>query len=97
MEKKGWTKSKFLVDGFPRNKENQEGWVAAMDAHTDMKFVLFLDCDEQAMIDRITTRAAESGDNKRSDDNLEVLQKRFQTFKEQSVPIVDLYETIGKV
>ena len=44
-----------------------------MDTHTDMKFVLFLDCDEQSMIERIQTRAAESGGNVRSDDNLEVL------------------------
>jgi UMP-CMP kinase len=26
MEENGWDKSRFLVDGFPRNKENLEGW-----------------------------------------------------------------------
>jgi len=49
---------------------------------TDVKFVIFLECSEQTMIDRVKKRAAESGDNKRSDDNLEVLQKRFKTFLE---------------
>ena len=53
-----------------------------MGAHADMKFVLFLDASEEAMIQRITKRGEEAGDNKRNDDNLEVLQKRFTTFHE---------------
>lgn len=30
MEKKGWEKTKFLIDGFPRNQENLEGWIKEM-------------------------------------------------------------------
>lgn len=26
MEKFGWADKKFLIDGFPRSQENQEGW-----------------------------------------------------------------------
>lgn len=40
---------------------------------TEVKFVLFLECSEQSMIDRVAERARLSGDNKRSDDNTEVL------------------------
>jgi UMP-CMP kinase len=68
-----------------------------MGEHADMKFVLFLECSEQIMIDRIQQRASESGDAKREDDNIEVLQKRFNTFREQSMPIVELYEEVDKV
>jgi hypothetical protein len=67
-----------------------------MGDYCDVKFVLFLDCEEQAMIDRINKRAAESAEV-RNDDNIEVLKKRFKTFREQSMPIVEIYEKQGKV
>ena len=63
----------------------------------DVKFVLFLDCEDQLMIDRINKRAAESGAEVRNDDNSEVLKKRFKTFREQSMPIVDKFDKQGKV
>jgi len=49
------------------------------------------------MIDRINKRAAASGSDKRNDDNIEVLKKRFNTFKNQSMPVVDHYKSEGKV
>ena len=97
MEKHGWSTKQFLIDGFPRNEDNQQGWDEVMGEHADMKFVLFLDCTEEAMIARIQARSAAAGDQKRNDDNIEVLQKRFTVFKEQSVPIVQLYEAKDKV
>ena len=39
----------------------------------DMKFILFLDASEEKMIERITKRGEEQGENKRNDDNIEVL------------------------
>ena len=68
-----------------------DGWYRVLGEETDVKFVLFLDCAEETMIARITKRGEEQGENKRNDDNLEVLQKRFKVFREQSMPIVDLY------
>ena len=38
---------KFLVDGFPRNKDNLEGWSERMDGIVDVKCVLFFDCPEE--------------------------------------------------
>ena len=67
-----------------------------MSEYCDVKFVLFLDCEEQAMIDRINKRAAESAEV-RNDDNIEVLKKRFQTFRNQSMPIVEIYKKEDKV
>ena len=53
MKNRGWNNKKFLIDGFPRNDENQSGWVQIMGDDVDMRFVLFLDCSEEVMIDRI--------------------------------------------
>ena len=53
-----------------------------MKDYTNMKFVLFLDCSEETMIERINKRAELSGQNKRNDDNIETLKKRFGVFRE---------------
>ena len=40
-------KSKFLIDGFPRNKDNLDGWQKEMGDKTNVKFVLFFDCSQE--------------------------------------------------
>lgn len=40
-------KNDFLIDGFPRNQNNLEGWKAAMNDKATVKFVLFFDCPEE--------------------------------------------------
>ena len=39
--------NKFLIDGFPRNADNFDGWHSRMGDKVDARFVLFLDCDEK--------------------------------------------------
>ena len=41
------TSNKFLIDGFPRNKDNLDGWEQAMDGKVDIKFVVFFDCPRE--------------------------------------------------
>ena len=43
-------KENFLIDGFPRNKDNVDGWKLAMDGKVNLQCVLFFDCDEQVTI-----------------------------------------------
>lgn len=62
-----------------------------------MKFVLYLDCPKEKLVERIMNRAQEAGDQKRTDDNMETLLKRFETFNEQSMPVINTYEQMGKV
>ena len=93
MQNRGWNTKKFLIDGFPRSQENKDGWDKIMGECSDMRFVLFLECTEEKMIERIQARSAESGQNVRNDDNIEVLRKRFTVFREQSMPIVDYYSS----
>lgn len=94
MEKLGWNKKRFLIDGFPRNQDNQDGWVRVLGDTVDMPFVVFLDADEDTMIQRIIERSKTSG---RNDDNIESLRKRFATFKNESIPIINFYDQQGKV
>lgn len=40
-------KNNFLVDGFPRNQDNLNGWTRQMTGKADVKMVLFFDCSEE--------------------------------------------------
>lgn len=87
-------KCSFLIDGFPRNEDNLEGWKRVMTGKADVKFVLFFDCNNEICIDRCLERGRSSG---RTDDNRESLEKRIQTYQQSTRPIIELYEKEGKV
>ncbi|XP_048353526.1 UMP-CMP kinase [Sphaerodactylus townsendi] len=87
-------KNKFLIDGFPRNEDNLQGWNKTMNGKADVSFVLFFDCNNEICINRCLERGKSSG---RSDDNRESLEKRIHTYLESTKPIIDLYEKMGKV
>ena len=53
MENSGWQHKKYLIDGFPRNDDNYQGWNSIMGDITDMRFVLFIECSKENMIARI--------------------------------------------
>jgi len=84
----------FLIDGFPRNKDNLEGWIDAMGSCTKLQRVLFFDCDQETCCKRILKRGETSG---RSDDNEEALKKRFNTYRESTMPIIELFSYMDKV
>jgi UMP-CMP kinase len=90
----GSNQTKFLIDGFPRSAENCSVWEEKMATSSNLEFVLFLDLSEDIMTGRLLERAKTSG---RNDDNLEIIRKRFKTFRDESMPIVDMYEKKGLV
>lgn len=60
-----------------------------MNEKVDLQFVIVFDCTENACVERCLKRgAAGSG---RTDDNLESLKKRFNTFYNDSLPIIEFY------
>jgi UMP-CMP kinase len=73
----------FLIDGFPRNKSNLEGWLQEFGNECIIMAVLFLDCSEDTCISRINVRKISSG---RIDDNTESIKKRFKTFQDETIP-----------
>lgn len=58
------------------------------------KFTLFFDCPEDVMTERLINRGKTSG---RADDNAESIKKRFKTFVETSMPVVEHFEKEDKV
>ena len=96
MENNGWSKNRYLIDGFPRNEDNYTGWQEVMGDSVELASVIVFDADEDTMTERIMGRAA-AATEKRNDDNLETLKKRFATFQNEQVPIIKRYEELGKV
>lgn len=82
---------RFLIDGFPRKMDQ------ALKFEDDVavaRFVLFFECPEETMLKRLIKRGETSG---RTDDNVESIRKRFQTFVETSMPVVEYFDKAGKV
>jgi adenylate kinase len=81
--------TKFLIDGFPR----ESGQAAAFEESIGLpSSVLFFDAPEVVLKSRLLARAVSSG---RSDDNEITIEKRFSTFRTQSVPVVARYAASG--
>ncbi|KAF8609867.1 UMP-CMP kinase [Ceratobasidium sp. AG-I] len=89
----GWENGhgRFLVDGFPRKMDQAIKFDEAVCMST---FVLFFDTTEEVMLERLLERGKTSG---REDDNAESIKKRFRTFVETSMPVVDKYRAEGKL
>ena len=77
----------YLVDGFPRNFDNLQGWIKLMKGVSSVWGVLNFKCPLEELERRILSRAETSG---RSDDNLASAQRRFATFERETVPVVDV-------
>jgi len=89
----GWGegKGRFLIDGFPRQMDQ----AIKFDEEVCLSsFVLFFTCTEEVMLQRLLERGKTSG---REDDNAESIKKRFRTFEETSMPVVDYYRKQNKV
>lgn len=84
-------RGKFLIDGFPRKMDQA---VFFEDTVCPSKCTVFLDCSEEVMRERLLNRGKTSG---RSDDNEESIIKRFQTFVNTSMPVVDHFAEEGRV
>ena len=92
MHRIGTTDTVFLVDGFPRSRGNQADWIKY--AGFDCAAVLFLECPEEVMEQRLLSRGESSG---RTDDNIESIRKRFKTYEELTLPVLEHYATLGKL
>ncbi|KAK3337274.1 uridylate kinase [Cercophora scortea] len=83
--------ARFLIDGFPRKMDQALKFEEVV---CPAKLVLFFDCPEAEMERRLMERGKTSG---RADDNAESIRKRFRTFVETSMPVVEHYEKEGRV
>lgn len=85
----------FILDGFPRTVAQAEA-LDNMLGHMarGIDHVIVLEVDEDALLDRIKTRAAETG-GARADDNEETLRNRLKVYNDQTAPVLPYYEQKG--
>lgn len=83
----------FLLDGFPRSLDNLEGWQAVFGKDQELPKMLFMECPYPVLEQRILGRAKYTG---RKDDNIESIKLRFDTFKEETLPTVELFKSKGR-
>ncbi|KAF4581018.1 Uridylate kinase [Ophiocordyceps camponoti-floridani] len=91
MARPGPRPARFLIDGFPRKLDQAYRFEGSV---CEPSLVLFYDCPENVLRDRLLERGKTSG---RADDNAESILKRFRTFVETSMPVVDHYDKRGAV
>ncbi|KAL6931864.1 probable Uridylate kinase [Hanseniaspora guilliermondii] len=77
----------FLIDGFPRKLDQA---VIFEETVIKAKLTLFFDCTREVMLERLLKRSKTSG---REDDNIESIKKRFDTFVNTSMPVIEYLDT----
>lgn len=86
-------KTNFLLDGFPRCQANLDSWYEIFGRETELPKMLFLECPYEVLERRILGRANFTG---RSDDNVESTKLRYDTFKAETLPIVEFFKSRDK-
>jgi len=102
----------FLIDGFPRNRDNLDGWTRQMSEKVRELFVLYINAPIEVCVQRCLRRG-----QGRSDDNevgcwergkgerdsiphspiQDSIRKRIVTYNAQTVPIIDHYSQLNMV
>lgn len=86
-------KKNFLLDGFPRSLNNMDGWYEIFGSDSALPMMMYFECPYDVLEQRILSRAKYSG---RSDDNIESLKHRFDTYKSETLPTVDFFKGKNK-
>ncbi len=85
----------FIFDGFPRTTEQAQaldGLLLEMDE--SITLMLALDVPEEELIKRLLERGKESG--RADDQNEEVIKKRLQVYKQETMVLKDYYQKQNK-
>lgn len=83
----------FLIDGFPRSFGNMDAWYAVFGRDDDLPGMIYFECPLDVLTQRILGRAQYSG---RSDDNVDSMKARFDSFRAETLPIMEHFKAQGK-
>jgi len=85
----------IIFDGFPRTTAQAVALKEMLKTRGgDVNVMINLIVNEKELLTRLLKRGQTSG---RSDDNLETIQKRIDTYNSQTAPVIDYYKGEGKL
>lgn len=86
---------RVLLDGFPRTAVQAEALDALLEElGAAITAVVLLEVDTDELVSRLVKRAQEQG---RADDNEATIRTRMGVYHQQTAPLIDYYETRGKL
>ena len=84
-------KNKLIFDGYPRSLSQAKNLDLLLDnSNQKIDFIFFLNVNKDTIIKRIEKRKILE---KRSDDNLSTILKRYDTYMETTRPVLDFYSS----
>ena len=82
-------KNKLIFDGYPRSINQAKNLDMLLNnSNQKIKYIFFLNVNKDTIIKRIEKRKILE---KRSDDNLDIILKRYDTYMETTKPVLDFY------
>ncbi len=86
-------KNKLIFDGYPRSLSQAKNLdLLLKNSNQKIDFILFLNVKKDTIIKRIKKRKILE---KRADDNLATILKRYDTYMEMTKPVLDFYNKKG--
>ena len=84
-------KGKLIFDGYPRTIEQAKNLdLLLTESKQQIDFVFFLNVNKETIVKRIEKRRIEE---KRSDDDLDTILKRYDTYLKTTSPVLDYYSS----
>ena len=84
-----YKKNKLIFDGYPRSLSQAKNLELLLkDSNQKVNYIFFLNVKKETIVKRIEKRKIEE---QRSDDELEIILKRYDTYMKTTKPVLDFY------